>query len=269
MTFEDHSGENLVEAISDIHANWNLSLDDPLVTTTDNGSNFVAVFCTKGWTRLSCFGHNFDLAVGKGLDHPQIQKALGHCRSLVECFSRSWKKSHDLQEKQIQLGLKSHKLIGAISTHWSSTYEMIKRILEQQQAIAAVLVEDRKYWHKMPTESEFSTLEAVAAVLKPRFILTNALSGDEVTASALRLILKHIMGTHLLICDEDSVFVSEMKERVKCNLETCYESASVSQLIDKRIFMDPYFKAEYVHDKELTVAEVEAEILTVLSRAES
>ena len=115
-TFEDHFGENLVEVISDIHANWKLSLDDLLVTTTDNGSNFVAGFYTKGWTRLSCFGHNLDLAVGKGLDHAQIQKALGCCHSLVECFSRSWKKSHDLQEKQTQLGLKNHKLIGAIST---------------------------------------------------------------------------------------------------------------------------------------------------------
>ena len=81
-------------------------MDTFLVTTTDNGNNFVAGFCTKGWTRLSCFRHNSDLAVGKGLDHPQIQKALGHCCSLVECFSRSWKKSHDLQEKQTQLGLK-------------------------------------------------------------------------------------------------------------------------------------------------------------------
>ena len=67
--FEDHSGENLVEAISDIHANWKLSLDD-LVTTTNNESNFVAGFRTKGWTRLSCFRHNLDVAVGKGLDHP-------------------------------------------------------------------------------------------------------------------------------------------------------------------------------------------------------
>ena len=33
--------------------------------------------------------------------------------------------------------------------------------------------------------------------------------------------------------------------------------------------MDPCFKVEYVHDKELTVAEVEAEMLTVLLRASS
>ena len=72
--FEDHSGEILVEAmaISDIHANWNLSLDD-LFTTTDNGSNFVADFHTKRWIRQSCFRHNLDLAVEKGLDYPQIQ----------------------------------------------------------------------------------------------------------------------------------------------------------------------------------------------------
>ena len=81
----------------------------------------------------------------------------------------------------------------------------------------------------------------MASVLKPLSILTDALSGDAITASAIRPILKHIMGTHLLICDEDSVFVSEMKERIKQNLETHYKSACVSQLIDKSTFTDPRF----------------------------
>lgn len=116
-------------------------------------------------------------------------------------FKQELEKSHDLQEMQKQFGLKNHKLISAVSTCWGSTYEVIERILEQQQAIAAVLAKDHKHWHKMPIETEFLTLEAVGAVLKPLSILTNALSGDEVTASDLRPILKHIMGTHLLICD--------------------------------------------------------------------
>ena len=55
------------------------------------------------------------------------------------------------------------------------------------------------------------------------------------------------MGTHLLIRDKDSMFVSDMKERIKCNLEICYASACVSQLIDKNSF-------------------IEVEMLTVLSR---
>ena len=63
------------------------------------------------------------------------------------------------------------------------------------------------------------------------------------------------------------MLVSEMKERIKCNLETRYESTCASLLIDKSTFMDSRFKVEYVHDKELTVAEVEAEMLIVLLRA--
>ena len=48
-----------------------------------------------------------------------------------------------------------------VETRWGSTYQMIERILEQQQAICSVLVEDRKNWHKMPSDQEFSCPEAI------------------------------------------------------------------------------------------------------------
>jgi len=40
-----------------------------------------------------------------------------------------------LEEKQIQLGLKQHKLISDVATRWGSTFQIIDRILEQQNAI--------------------------------------------------------------------------------------------------------------------------------------
>ena len=40
--FEDHTGANISESITDIMANWQLSPDKLVTTTTDNGSNFVA-----------------------------------------------------------------------------------------------------------------------------------------------------------------------------------------------------------------------------------
>ena len=36
---------------------------------------------------------------------------------------------------------------------------MIDRILEQQQVISAVLANDHKNWHHMPTDQEVSVLE--------------------------------------------------------------------------------------------------------------
>ena len=34
------------------------------------------------------------------------------------------------------------------------TYEMVPQIVEQQQAIRAVLAEDRKNWYRLPTDAE-------------------------------------------------------------------------------------------------------------------
>ena len=126
--------------------------------------------------------------------------------------------------------MKTHKLIGAVPTRWGSTYAMVEQILEQQQAIAAVLAEDHKNWHKMPAESEFSTMEAVVAVLKALSVLTDGFSGEEVTASALRSVSKHITDTHLQLSDEDTALVSGMKEQIKTNLLGRYGSAAISQL---------------------------------------
>ena len=40
--YEDHTGENLADAVIDVLANWNLSAGHFLATTTDNASNIVA-----------------------------------------------------------------------------------------------------------------------------------------------------------------------------------------------------------------------------------
>ena len=57
------------------------------------------------------------------------------------------------------------ELMGNVPTRLGSTYSMISHILEQQQAISAIMAGKRKYWSKMPTEAEFTTLENLSDVL--------------------------------------------------------------------------------------------------------
>ena len=83
--------------------------------------------------------------------------------------------------------------MGDAVTRWGSAYLKISRILQQQQAISAVLAEDRKNCHKMPTDAELSALETIHNILKPLSFLTDALAGEkEVTASVVFPVLKHI-----------------------------------------------------------------------------
>ena len=110
-SYEDHTGENIANTLQDVLENWQLSSEKLVATTTDNASNYVAAFETLGWTRVSCFGHNLNLVVSKGLDNHRVQQAIARCHSLIELFSRSWKKTRDLRLKQEQLGMPMHKLI--------------------------------------------------------------------------------------------------------------------------------------------------------------
>ena len=97
------------------------------------------------------------MAINKGLKLTCVETAVRKCQ-FEELFSRSWKRNRDLREKQ---GLPVHKLFRDVSTRWGSTYTMVLRITEQQQAVCVVLVDDRKNWSKMLTDQELNTIEVV------------------------------------------------------------------------------------------------------------
>ena len=259
--FEDHTGVNIYEALANISENWNLPLEKLACVTTDNGSNFIAAFSDQDVLRLSCFGHSLDLAISKGLQIVRVEMAIKKCRALVETFSRSWKRSRDLREKQESLGLPNHKLIGDVVTRWGSTYTMISRIIEQQQAISAVLAEDRKNWHKLLTDEEFRVIEALCTVLEPFSYLTDALSGEKsVTVSAIRPVMKHIVDVLTVVKDSDSRFIKEVKQKINNDITKRYDDESIQQLLDKSAFLDPRFK-KCVSNYDDTVEMIQEEAL--------
>lgn len=185
------------------------------------------------------------------------------CHSLVSIFTRSWRKSCDLREKQQLLGIPQHKLKQDVSTRWGSTYEMIVRIIEQQQAISAVLAENRKCWNCMPSDEELLVMETVKDVLGNVFYLTDALAGEqEVTASLICCILSHLQ-TKLGVKEGDSMLAISMKETMLTDLNKRYNLPDVSRVLEICSFLDPRFKTQYLEVKETTLQLVKEECLTV------
>ena len=251
--YEDHTGENIACAITDVLDNWNLDFKDLIATTTDNGSNIVAAFRILDSLRISCFGHNLDLAIKKGLNISQVQRAIGRCHSLVEMFHRSWKKCRDLREKQHILDLPQHNLMGDVVTRWGSTFDMMSRILEQQQALSAVLAEDRKNWHRMITDTELSVLETVSDILKPLSYLTDALACEkEITASAVYPVLQHVKKKLAVdIADtQDTALAIQIKQTMWRDLEKRYDDPFVVEVLGIASFLDPRFKDRHLYDKK-------------------
>lgn len=144
---------------------------------------------------------------------------------------------------------------------------MIERILEQQQAICAVLAEDRKNWYRMPSDQEISCLEAVATALKPLSTFTDALSGELcVTVSAVQPLLQHITDVLLAPTSSDCFIVKEMKETIVDDMKARYSDSSIAAIIDLSCYLDPRFRLQHVRDRDATLAQIKAEAITVAAK---
>ena len=64
---EDHTAENIAESLQSTLESWGLSDNQLTGFTNDNGRNIVKAARDMGWQRLSCFGHNLDLAIMSSL----------------------------------------------------------------------------------------------------------------------------------------------------------------------------------------------------------
>ena len=160
---------------------WGLKKVDQVCITTDNGSNVISATNQLNWQRVSCFGHNLNLAVTKSLKNDHcIDRALSLARKIVSAFSNSWKQRRELQSCQAAKDLPQHNLIHVryynhidayiffyffhiyIAGLSNSLGSMVTRLLEQEEAVRVVLSSDRKISHLIPTWQDIQVLESIS-----------------------------------------------------------------------------------------------------------
>ena len=111
-----HIADVLVDALEESMKEWSLNSKNLVCMTTDSGSNIVSAAKKLDWTRVSCFGHNLDLAITKALNKDKrCDRALRVTRKVVSAFSCSWKRRRELAKAQISLDIPKHSLV-SVST---------------------------------------------------------------------------------------------------------------------------------------------------------
>lgn len=106
--------------------------------------------------------------------------------------------------------LPQHKLRADMKTRWGSVFDMIDRILEQQEAIV-VLASDRKAAHLVPSWQDMDVLDSVAAVLCPLRDFTDLLSGE--TKVPILPLLTQIQDNILSHKETDSSLTTENQDK--------------------------------------------------------
>ena len=258
---EQHTAENLAEALTSILKQWKLEPSKLSGATVDNAANVhKAVADILSWKCLGCFGHTINLCVKAGLNQSQVHTAVARCSRLVTFFRKSSRAAHVLSSKQDALGSPKHKLLKDVETRWNSTYDMVERVMEQQEPICATLIEQKRL-DLLPKDTEFHLLEEVLKVLKPFKDITVQVSGENyVTISSILPLLDFVSQNTLKVTETDSLAIQKMKQEMTKNLESRYKDPVIQALLKLSSFVDPRFKslpfldeeeAEYVHDDAL------------------
>ena len=145
----EHDHAHISEAITAALSEWYIQLDEDVVAfVTDNGSNIKkSLKDDLRILNLPCSGHTLNLSGQKAFTLPDVCTAVARATKEVEHFNKSRLDFEKLEEQQKLLGLPNHKLIQAVPHRWNSVYDMIKRLSEQQAAVAAVLHNHRDLLH--------------------------------------------------------------------------------------------------------------------------
>ncbi|XP_063239945.1 zinc finger BED domain-containing protein 4-like [Bacillus rossius redtenbacheri] len=130
-----HTASNLCSFLVETITLWGLQ-DKVVAVVTDNGRNVVAALSASPFEHISCFAHTLQLVLKDAfLNSKLVSNLTSACRRIVGHFKHSSKNCKILAKCQNMAGLPNHRLIQDEPTRWNSTLHMLKRLVEQKQAV--------------------------------------------------------------------------------------------------------------------------------------
>ena len=234
-----HTANNIAAELSAVIAEW--KLDTKVIgITTDNARNVKNAVDSLEFTHFGCIGHTLQLSINKGLQLGFVSRVLGHVHKLVEHFHKSTKATYALRQKQKLLGVAEHALVQQCETRWSSIFAMLERVVEQQQALCAVLL-DSQDSSLLPDGAEWSVIEELMVILKPFALATTVLSGSSYGTISIVSPLIHKFCSNLDRKEDDSKNLKQIKVAIQSDLKE-RSVGDTAKLLQEAAFLDPRFK---------------------------
>ncbi|KAG8511860.1 Zinc finger BED domain-containing protein 1, partial [Galemys pyrenaicus] len=125
-----------------------------------------------------------------------------------------------------------------------ATLAMLRRLREQQFAIAGVLLEDTNNHHLMLEAAEWATIEGLVDLLQPFKEVGDMLSASRRPAiSMVKPLLHMLLNTTLTVKETDAKEISMAKEVIAKELARTYQDApEIDMFLNVATFLDPRYK---------------------------
>lgn len=175
--------------------------DKLVAVTTDCASNNVLAFKETPYRWVPCLAHRLNTAVQKSVKRTEMLPPLiRKIKDVVLLTKRSTLEKARFHATQSGMEMPHKGLKLDVKTRWNSLYEMLERAQEQRRPIN-VFIADRPATDEanelVPLRAgEWDTIRNVVKLLEPLLSVTEAMSGQKYTTSALTIPLAKHLTTH-------------------------------------------------------------------------
>lgn len=184
-----HTADNLKKFLTEVFQEWKIE-GKVVAVVRDNGSDITAALNRSEYQVVPCLAHTLQLVLKDGfLDNAKINVVVKKCKKVVGSFKHSAKNTKILKAHQIQLNLPKHAMIQDEPTRWNTTYHMLKRILEQKEAVILIgAMEDVKLAAELTSE-DWKTIKFAADILEIFETATLQISKESSTIAEVRYLI--------------------------------------------------------------------------------
>jgi hypothetical protein len=178
-----HTAVNIRNFLEKVFEEWNIQ-DSIVGIVRDNGPDITAALNSSKYTAYPCVAHTLQLVVKDGcVDHPKINNVVKKAKKVVGSFKKSAKNTKVLKSLQKQLNLPEHRLIQEEPTRWNTTFYMLKRLLEQKDALVLIAGKPEVSLPVELTTEDFKTMKVAVEILEIFETATRQVSKESSTIS--------------------------------------------------------------------------------------
>ena len=233
---ESHTAENIGATLVDITNRWSIT-EKVICVITDNANNIVAAVQHNRWSHLPCFAHTLNLIVSNSLQEvPEVRLLLQRCKNIVSYFHKSCKATDKLTAIQSRLNIDNHKLIQEVETHWNSSFYMLQRILEEEEAVRTTLCLLSRNDLAISGE-EVEIIKGIVEMLAPFEAVTREISADQYISGSKIIPLSRAL--QRLICSSVKPEVEKLADMLLCKMNRKFLN---NMLLALPTLLDPRFK---------------------------
>ncbi|CAK1582297.1 unnamed protein product [Parnassius mnemosyne] len=246
---EKHTGELLASQLKNTIEAWGLT-GKVVLAITDNAKNIVNAINLLGWKHFGCYAHTLNLVVDDALKI--VKDTLEKIKNIVSYFKRSSSATDRLIKYQVQQQINiPKKLKQSIPTRWNSTFFMLQRFVELEEAVRATLALVQRDFDESLSEDDWIICTQLTTILKPFEQATAKMSGEKYTTASMAIVVTR--GLHNvcenLLKNQYKPVISNVLLKLKEGLSMRFNNIEYHKELAMSTLLDPRFKMSGFSDK--------------------